>query len=103
MMSSEHFNASGKSIWVNKAQAKIEQLDARIRLLQAKARESGAETQEYIQEQLDALEKMKSDLSGKATEIEEAGAEAWKNMKLGLESAMQDLSTAIDRAMTRYR
>lgn len=102
-MNSSRSRAGARSAWVEKAEAKLEQLDARIDLLKAKAKESRADARQNIEHQIDALEKLKSDLRVKSEEIKESGAEAWKDMKRGIESAMQDLSNAVDEAMSRYR
>ena len=102
-MNSSQSRARSKSAWVEKAEAKLEQLDARIALLKAKAKEAQAETRQGIHQQIDALEKLKSDLGGKSSELKAASAEAWEDVKHGMESAMQELSNAVDEAMARYR
>ncbi|SFR09793.1 hypothetical protein [Desulfoscipio geothermicus] len=48
-------------------------------------------------------EKNEGKLDSKLQKMKESGAEAWKELKVGMEEARNDLSKAMDKAANRFR
>lgn len=87
---------------VDKYEAKREQVEARLQLLKARAKEAGADSRVELNEQIEALEARKASAQSRLHELREAGEGAWQDLADGAESAWKSLGEAMDRAVDRF-
>lgn len=92
-----------KSAYRQKLEAKLDQWAAEIDKLQAKAAEAGADARVEYQRQVDELRDKQKDARAKLDELDDAGGDAWEDLKGGIEKAWEDLGSAVSAARERFR
>jgi uncharacterized coiled-coil DUF342 family protein len=91
-----------KDTLIQKYRAKLEQTQARIDLLKAKADEANADTRIRIQEEIDDIRSREDSLAEKLDDLKTAGGDAWQDLKAGAEESWKSLSNAVERATSRF-
>lgn len=85
-----------------KLQAKLDEWQADIDKLRAKAKVAEADAKAKYEEQIEQLkthrEKLESDLKG----LQNAQSDAWNDMKAGVDKAWDDMSKAMQDAWKRF-
>ena len=92
-----------KDAYIAKAKAKLDQWNADIEKLQAKAAEAEADAKIEYDKQIADLRKQRDEAEAKMKELREASDEAWGDMKAGFDKAWDSVSGAFDKAMARFR
>ena len=92
-----------REAYVKKMKAKLDEWNADISKLEAKAKYAEAEAQGQYQEQVEALKKQRQSAEQKLDKIRRAGADAWEDLRAGLENASDSLSEALRSAQSRFR
>jgi len=92
-----------KDAYSKKAQAQLDEWDADIQKLKAKADRAEANTQLEIQKQIKTLRRKQKEVGDKLAELSAAGDDAWEDLKDGLESAKDSLGSALKSATSRFR
>jgi FtsZ-binding cell division protein ZapB len=87
---------------IEKFNSKLDQAQARIDLLAAKAREADASGRLRLQQEMDNIREHKSALEKQADELKNASGQAWEDLKDGAEAGWKALAQAVDRAASRY-
>lgn len=87
-----------KSAYAKKFEAQLDEWDAEIDKIEARARQAGADAQIEYQRQLDELRRKRGRARQKLDELESAGQEAWEEIRQGLEAARTELSDALKSA-----
>ena len=93
---------SEKSAYRQKLEARLDQWQAEIDKLQAKAVEAGADARVEYEDQVDSLRKQQDAAREKLKEFDEASGEAWKDLKQGIEKAWDDLSASVKKATDKF-
>jgi predicted nucleic acid-binding Zn-ribbon protein len=91
---------SEREQYVEKAKARIDQWNADIEKLQAKAGEAKADAKIEYEKQLRELRAQRDEAKEKLDEIAKASDSAWDDMKAGFESAWDKISSAFDTTKT---
>jgi len=91
-----------KNAAIDKFNARMEQAEARIDMLKAKAEEADADARLRLNEEIDDIRSRKDSLKKKMHELQTASDEAWQDLKAGAEAGWRALSNAVDRATSRY-
>ena len=86
-----------------KMQAQLDQLSAKIDEMAAKGREMKADAQIEYYKQMDELKQKRSEAQMKFDELKKSGADAWEELKYGMDSAFTELQVAIDRAAAKFK
>lgn len=94
---------SNKDVYVRKLQAKLEELNAEIDLLTAKAGKVTADVKSEYSEQIESLKARQVVARQKIEELQHAGEGAWEDLKSGIELSWTAMSEAIDSARSRFR
>uniref|UniRef100_A0A831U6K8 Coiled coil domain-containing protein n=1 Tax=Geobacter metallireducens TaxID=28232 RepID=A0A831U6K8_GEOME len=89
--------------YVKKLQVKLEEWNADIDKLSAKAGEVKAELRHEYAEQLETLKAKQAVARQKFEELQKSGGSAWEDLKAGMELAWNAVSEAIDSAKSRFR
>ncbi len=92
-----------KNAYVHKMHAQIDQVDAQIDVLKAKISGSAADAQIEYQDQLETLKKHRAAAKSKLTELENAGQDAWEDLKAGMESAWGTMDSAVSEAKKHFK
>jgi len=80
----------------------LDQWDADIEKLQAKARQAEANMQIEFQKQLEVLQRKRRLAEKKLEEVKSASEDAWEDFKTGVESARDALGNAVESATARF-
>lgn len=94
---------SEKELYRQKRQAELDQWQADIEKLKAKASEASADAQLEINKQVDALQLKVEEGKAKLAEVAEAGDDAWDSIKDGFESAWDSVKSAFSDAASKFK
>lgn len=94
---------SMKDTYVKKLQSKLDEWNAEIDKLKAKADVKEADARQEYYKQIDELKSMKEGVRKKLDELSEAGDDAWEDLKAGADRAWESASRAFSSAMSRFK
>ena len=94
---------SSRDEYVRKMQAKLEEWNAEIDTLTAKAGKVTAEVRSELSEQLESLKAKQAVARQKIEEVQHAGEGAWEDLKSGIERAWTALGEAIASVRSRFK
>jgi uncharacterized coiled-coil DUF342 family protein len=94
---------SSRDEYIRRMQTKLEELNAEIDRLSAKAGEVKADVKNEYNEQIAALKARQTVARQKIEELQKAGESAWEDLKSGIELAWTAMGEAIDSARSRFR
>lgn len=86
-----------------KFEAKIEEQQAKLAQLKAKAKGGAADAQIEAHEQAEKLEAMIAEMKGKLAELADAGEDAWEELGAGFERAWGEMSSAVEGVLKKFR
>ncbi|GGB43018.1 hypothetical protein GCM10011316_13710 [Roseibium aquae] len=89
--------------YIEKAKAKLDEWNAEIARMQAKADAAEADAKAEYQKQLDEMREKRDEAEARLTELRNASDSAWTDMKAGFDTAWQNVSNAFENAMSRFR
>jgi hypothetical protein len=92
-----------KQVYQEKLQAQLDEFNAQIELLKAKAEKAGFSTKLNYLETVEALKLKRYLATNKLQELRDSSDDAWEDMKEGIENAWQDFSSAIQSAISRFK
>jgi hypothetical protein len=96
-------NVNKKQVYQEKLQAQLDEFNAKIELLKAKAEKAESSTKLSYLETLEEL-KLKRDLATqKLNELRDSSDDAWEDLKEGVENAWKDFSSSIQSAISRFK
>lgn len=91
-----------KTAYRRKLEARLDQWQAEIDKLRARAVEAGADASIEYQKQVEKLRGQQDAARERLKEIDAASGEAWRDLKAGAEKAWDDLESAISQARKRF-
>ena len=94
---------SSRDEYIRKMQAKLEEWNADIDTLTAKANEVSADIRSEYNEQIESLKSKQAAARQKIEEVQQAGEGAWGDLKSGIELALSAMGEAIDSARSRFK
>jgi len=92
-----------RDAYVEKLKIKLDEWNARIDLLQAKADQVKPDLKAEYQKQIQNMKEKRSRAEEKLDELRQASKGAWEDMKIGAERAWDELAEAVKAATSRYR
>jgi uncharacterized protein YlxW (UPF0749 family) len=92
-----------KEEYVKKLQAQLNEWSAEINTLKAKADSAHADAQIEYYKQVEELRSMQNTVARKLTELEDAGDDAWEELKAGIDSAWDTLHDALKSAASKFK
>ena len=92
-----------KDEFIETLHAKIDQWDAEIDKLSAKAAMVEAESKEEYYKQIADLKTKRSQIKEKLDKLQHSGEEAWQDLKAGLDLAFETMSEALKSATSRFK
>jgi uncharacterized coiled-coil DUF342 family protein len=88
---------------VQKMQAKLDEWNAEIDKLKAKAAQAEADSRVEYQKQIQNLQEKRQGAEKKLAEVRQAGESAWQDLKAGAQSAWDAMEDAIKSARSRFK
>jgi outer membrane murein-binding lipoprotein Lpp len=94
---------NNRDAYINKMLAKLEEWNAEIDTLTAKAGELTTDIQSECREQIESLKAKQANARQKIEELQHSGEGAWGDLKTGIELAWASMGEAIDSARSRFK
>lgn len=95
--------SKNRDAYVEKTKAKLDEWNAEIAKLEAKAKHKEADAQMKIEEQIETLKKKRKSTEEDLDKLRQAGESAWEDLKAGVENAATSLGEAIRSAQSRFK
>jgi hypothetical protein len=92
-----------KELYQQKKQAQLDEWQAEVDKLKAKAAEASADTQLEMKKDIEFLESKIDEGKNRLTEVADASEDAWKSMKDGMDSAWDSIKTSFSDAAAKIR
>ncbi|MFO7714453.1 hypothetical protein [Desulfosarcina sp.] len=92
-----------RDAYVKKMKAKLDEWNAEIAKLEAKARQHKADAQMNYEEQIESLKNKRKSTERDLDKLRQAGGNAWEDLKTGVENAASSLKDAIRSAQSRFK
>jgi predicted nucleic acid-binding Zn-ribbon protein len=81
---------------------KLDQANEKIDDLEARLQDVSANTRQQYRQELDTLKARRDAYQQRAQELEAASADAWSDLRSGLDEAWQNLTDALEQAKTHF-
>jgi archaellum component FlaC len=91
-----------KEAYQKKVEAELEELEARINLLIAKAKNASADTRIKAQNKISLLKKKYEKVSKEISGLQSKSKEAWEEVTNGIDEALDDLKVSVDEAIEQF-
>ena len=92
-----------KQAYQQKVKAQLDNLNAQIDQMKAKAAEANADAAIEYNKMIEDLSGKRNEAQAKLDEIGKASEDAWQDLKVGFESAWNDLNVAFKSAMDKFQ
>lgn len=92
-----------RDAYVKKLKAKMDEWNAEIDKLEAKASQASADSQIKYQQQIEQLKEQRAEAERRMDELSRASGGAWEDLKAGVDGAWQALGEAIQSASSRFK
>ena len=94
---------SNRDAYVKKMKTKLDEWNADIAKIEAKAEGAEANMKIKYNEKIAALKQQREEATSKLRELQNAGDDAWEDIKTGLESAWDSLGEAVGSVKSRFK
>jgi chromosome segregation ATPase len=91
-----------RDAYLQKLKAKLDEWNAEIDLLAAKADQAEADAKIGYQQRLADLRAKRAEMEAKINDLQQAGEGAWEDLKQGLDNSWQILKTSFKRAKSEF-
>jgi flagellar biosynthesis chaperone FliJ len=92
-----------KELYQRKLQAQLDEWEADVDKLKAKASSASADKQLKMNEQIRVLDSKIAESKTKLSELSRAGEDAWESIREGVESALDSLKSAASDAAMKFK
>ena len=92
-----------KDLYIQKLHARLDQWNANIDKLRAKADKAEAGVRQEYFKQIEYLQGRRKEAEGKLAEMRAAGGDAWEDLKIGVGMAWDAMEEAIKSATSRFK
>lgn len=93
----------GKQEYEKKLRSHLNEWDAEIDRLQARADAARADVRVKYHEEVNKLRDQKKKVEARLDELEDAQEDAWEDMKGGIDAAWNNLGNAVNNAVERFK
>lgn len=91
-----------KQVYQEKMQAKFDELNSQIEVLEAKARGKKADAKSQGLDYLEKLTEKKKEFEDRLDDFKGSGESAWKEVKSGVDSSFEELKSAFQKATAQF-
>ncbi|MBD3413831.1 MAG: hypothetical protein GF421_05295 [Candidatus Aminicenantes bacterium] len=96
-------NEKQKDEYIKAIDARIKELNAELDRLEARANRLKAESKIEMMNKIKQMKEQKKRISSRLIQIKEKGEEAWEDLKKGLSDSVDELSSALKSAASRFK
>ncbi len=93
---------SKKQAYEEKFKAQLDELNAKIDVLKAKAKQAEGSVKADYHETIEDLQNKRSEAKNKLQELSAASDDAWEDLKQGVESSASTFADAVKSAVSRF-
>lgn len=94
---------SNKNAFEKKLEAQMQQWNAEIAKLKAKAQEQEADTQLAYYKKIEELRSLQDEANQRLISVKNASNDAWDDLREGTEKAWSNMSSALESATSRFK
>jgi len=94
---------TNKEAYQQQLQAKLDEWQAEIDKLRAKAQAAKADAQVEYNKQIEDLQGKQDDAKQRLAELQQSGEGAWEELRAGIEKSWNDLGEAVSAAKAKFR
>ncbi|MCG6879073.1 MAG: hypothetical protein LJE96_08020 [Deltaproteobacteria bacterium] len=94
---------SSKDAYVQKLHAKLDEWNAQIDKMKAKADQAEADSRIEYNKRIGELREKRSETKEKLEALREAGEGAWEDLKSGVQLAVESMEQALNSAKARFK
>ncbi|MHC5212109.1 MAG: sll1863 family stress response protein [Planctomycetota bacterium] len=87
-----------REAYLEKLKARLDEWNARIAVLEARANQSKAEVKRRYAEQVAALKRQRDEVRVRVDKLRKTSGDAWRDVRRGIEEAGERLGDALERA-----
>lgn len=98
VQTTQAFLAQQKEEYEKQVRTKLDELDAQVDELQARAKTEAIETKAELKEALEDFGRKREAAQKDLEKLEDAAVEGWEHMKAGMANAMEELEQAYEKA-----
>ncbi len=88
-----------KQTYQQEKEKQLEEIDTRLRSLEASLEQMESQAKIEYQRQLKTLQLQRQELAAKIASLKDSSEQAWTDLKLGIELALNDLTQGISEAL----
>jgi len=92
-----------KDVYIKNIDTQFKQLDIQIKKLSVMAGKAAGDAKIKYNKQIDALKEKQQAVKGKLEEIKKSSANAWTDIKSGIDKSSQEFKKAINAAVSRFK
>ena len=92
-----------RDAYVQKMKARLDEWNAEIDRLSAKAAASQADAKLEYDKQIEALKKQRDEAGQRLNELQSVSEDAWEDMRAGVDAAWDKMTDALDTAASRFK
>lgn len=92
-----------RDAYVQEMKAKLDDWNAQIDKLSAKADAAQADTKLEYNKQVEALKKQREEALQRLNELQSAAESAWEDMRAGMDAAQDKMTSALKNAASRFQ
>ena len=92
-----------KDAYIKKMHAQLDEWDAKLDLLKAQMANVSADANIKFNEQIENLEEQRGRLMAKLDRLEEAGEDAWEDIRDGIDDAWNSITKTIKKASEHFK
>lgn len=92
-----------KEAYLQKLQAKLNEWDADIEALKAKASGASADARMELNKQIQELESEQNEMKQRYEKLKTASDDAWNDIRHGTEAAWKRASSSFQKAISRFK
>jgi putative sterol carrier protein len=91
-----------RDVYVKKVEAQLDEWDADIQKLKARAKKASADAKLEYKSRIDMLKRKQTEAGDKLDELKNASDDAWEDLKQGLENATNALGSSLKSAAAHF-
>jgi uncharacterized coiled-coil DUF342 family protein len=94
---------SNRDAYIKKMKAKLDEWNADIAKIEAKAESAQADMEIQYNQKIDELKQQREKATAQLDELQNSRDEAWEDIKAGLDNAWESLGNAVNSALSRFK
>ncbi|MCF6156192.1 MAG: hypothetical protein E3K36_13330 [Candidatus Brocadia sp.] len=99
----KNYLAKQKEKYQNDAESTLNNLNDKIKDLQSKAEQAGADAKAKYNEIIEGLRKKQEEAQNKLNDLKSKSAETWEDAKSGMDAALENLKNSYNDAVSHFK